>query len=192
MKKSFQSFSIIIVIIVCVSACQKNSSTESNEAKQSTYDFNNNVGWLHNNCLAIKNSNLKSGDEITVVLLGKKQSVLSTSIVSEATSSTKCPQLLGDRKSINVAERNAFYLIKPPTKQVDLGIALVGEIKGIKSVNDLVMADINNDGKPNYFTECSSSEGLHFSVWSEKPWKGKKLWSSYYYLAYDIEPNCPQ
>lgn len=103
-----------------------------------------------------------------------------------------CPQLNDDRKAINIAEGFSFYSVKPISQEIDLGIALVGGLSKYRETNSQIAADINNDGVSDYFTQCSSSEGIHFNVWSEKPWIGKLLWSSYYYLGYDIEPNCPK
>lgn len=182
---------IVMFLLLAVSACQKKSNAELDEVKNTTYDLNKNIGWIHNNCLAIKNNEIKSDDKISIVVLGKHQKVVISTIVKKYNSSIGCPQLLDDRKSINISEGNSFYLIKPLSKQIDLGIVLVGKVNNIKEGRELVTVDINRDGKPDYFTECASSEGIHFSVWSEKPWKGKKLWTSYYYLGYDIEPNCP-
>jgi hypothetical protein len=37
------------------------------------------------------------------------------------------------------------------------------------------------------FKECASSEGVHYTVW-----RGNQCsWHRYYYVAYDMEPNCP-
>jgi len=195
-KKYSFHFSIniltVLFIIFSVSACQKKSSIEPGNIKNSVDGLSKNIGWLHNNCLAIKNDDLKSGDNISIVLLGKKQKFSSSTIDKKIDSSIGCPQILDDRKAINTADGNSFYLIKPASNKIDLGIGLVGEVKGLNEINNMVTGDVNNDGKLDYFTECSSSEGIHFSVWSDMPWKGKKLWSSYYYLAYDLEPNCPK
>ncbi len=37
---------------------------------------------------------------------------------------------------------------------------------------------------------CTSSEGLHFTLWVGEPLKGTRLWHGYYYLGYDVEPSC--
>lgn len=33
-------------------------------------------------------------------------------------------------------------------------------------------------------------EGLHLTVWTGEPLKGKSRWHAYYYLGYDTEANC--
>jgi len=37
---------------------------------------------------------------------------------------------------------------------------------------------------------CSSQEGLHLTLWSGEPLKSVRLWHSYWYLGFDVEPNC--
>jgi hypothetical protein len=69
------------------------------------------------------------------------------------------------------------------------GIGVVTEQKIILS-GKLATADIDNDNKPEYFRECTSMEGLHLTVWSGKPLKGRIIWHSYYGLGYDTEPTC--
>ena len=51
--------------------------------------------------------------------------------------------------------------------------------------------DLNGDGVAETFTQCASSEGLWFRVWSGPAYKGTPLWSGYYYLADDTEVTCP-
>jgi hypothetical protein len=37
---------------------------------------------------------------------------------------------------------------------------------------------------------CSSHEGLHLTLWSGEPLKSVRLWHSYWYLGFDVEPDC--
>lgn len=52
-------------------------------------------------------------------------------------------------------------------------------------------ADLDGDGVPESFQSCASLEGLHPTVWSGEPLRGVERWSRYYYMGYDLEPNCP-
>ncbi|MCK4867017.1 MAG: hypothetical protein KAT39_03120, partial [Alphaproteobacteria bacterium] len=54
----------------------------------------------------------------------------------------------------------------------------------------MVSCDLETGGSPQSFRVCASREGLHFSVWSGKPLEGARRWHAYYYLGYDIEPDC--
>ena len=69
---------------------------------------------------------------------------------------------------------------------VDLGIGVLGETKVVQGGIDLT-----GDGRPETFTQCATSEGVSFRVWSGTPYQGLPLWSGYYYLGYDVEANCP-
>ncbi len=52
--------------------------------------------------------------------------------------------------------------------------------------------DLEGNGTPEYFRMCSSSEGLHLTIWSGEPLVGPRRWHFYYYLGYDVEPNCSE
>ncbi len=52
--------------------------------------------------------------------------------------------------------------------------------------------DLDGDGTPEYFRMCSSTEGLHLTIWSGEPLDGTQRWHFYYYLGYDVEPNCSE
>lgn len=39
---------------------------------------------------------------------------------------------------------------------------------------------------------CASSEGLHLTVWAERPLRSRRIWHAYYYLGYDVEPSCQE
>ena len=55
-----------------------------------------------------------------------------------------------------------------------------------------VQGDLDHDGTPEVFRLCTSSEGLHLTVWSGDPLKGIRRWHRYYYLGYDVEPTCEE
>jgi hypothetical protein len=50
--------------------------------------------------------------------------------------------------------------------------------------------DLDGDGKAESFRQCVSSEGVHLTVWSGEPLKGKRIFHAYVPLGYDTEPNC--
>jgi hypothetical protein len=53
-----------------------------------------------------------------------------------------------------------------------------------------VGADLNGDGHASTFRSCTSTEGVHLTVWAGKPLESRRLWHSYYYLGYDVDPTC--
>ena len=55
---------------------------------------------------------------------------------------------------------------------------------------DLLSADLDGDGQPEYCRWCRSTEGLNFTIWKGKPLTGKLRWHQHYYLDYDISASC--
>ena len=97
---------------------------------------------------------------------------------------------------MNAEDDKSFYLISKPKKiqaeaTVNFGIAVVFDARGsLLPVSEMI--DLNNDGLPDSFSYCATSEGISFDAWSAIPYKSKNLWSGYYYLGYDIQSNCPE
>ena len=52
--------------------------------------------------------------------------------------------------------------------------------------------DIDRDGTPESYRECTSAEGVHLTVWTGEPLRGTRIWHHYYYLGYDVEPTCTE
>lgn len=68
------------------------------------------------------------------------------------------------------------------------GIAGIADRCGAR--NSVVSCDLEPGGPPQFFRICASREGLHYSIWSGKPLDGARRWRAYYYLGYDVEPDC--
>lgn len=75
-----------------------------------------------------------------------------------------------------------------PAGAVELGITDAVDRCGAS--DSVVSCDLEPGGPPHFFRTCTSHEGLYFSVWSGKPLDGARRWRAYYYLGYDVEPNC--
>ena len=83
---------------------------------------------------------------------------------------------------------------------VDLGAgAVAGDFPAVGVLNFTgpfhrkgaeVSADVDHDGRPEYFRSCTSAEGVHFTAWKGAPLKGQLRWHQYFYLGYDTEPTC--
>lgn len=149
------------------------------------------IGWLHGSCLAIENDALAQGTRLDVVVLGEPQRVETARVVGPTTSFEQCHALIEGRRSVNVAAGYSFYALESSGDiELDMSIALVAGDVGIAVAEELARADVNEDGVDDYFTACSTSEGVRFSVKSGRPGDGEALWSGYYFLDYDLEPTC--
>ena len=54
----------------------------------------------------------------------------------------------------------------------------------------VITADLDADTHRDYFRSCTSSEGVHFTIWTDAPLTGTRRWHRYYYLGYDVDPTC--
>ena len=53
-----------------------------------------------------------------------------------------------------------------------------------------VTADLGGDARSVTFRSCTSREGVHLTAWAGKPLGGRRVWHDYYYLGYDVAPDC--
>ncbi|UCF40916.1 MAG: hypothetical protein JSW43_00805 [Gemmatimonadota bacterium] len=69
-----------------------------------------------------------------------------------------------------------FAVVTPPAGPVESG--------------PVTRLDVDGDGAIEEFRTCASSEGLHLTVWPGAEMTGTRLWHRYFYLGYDVEPDC--
>lgn len=70
------------------------------------------------------------------------------------------------------------------------GFGVINYKGRIRRTGNSVSADLDGDGRLEYFRSCTSTEGIHFTVWTGRPLEGKLRWHQYYYLGYDVTPTC--
>lgn len=162
-------FKTIVLLIPILTACASNSIAEDSVPTQAETEK---MGWLHGNCLAIKDSHIPTHSKLSIILLDEPQSVTKGEVLGPATSGEQCYPLLEDRRTINVDAGYSFYLVNTKA-QVNLAIGSVGKKIDTHRYN---------------YSYCTTSEGVQFST-SEG---GKTIWSGYYYLGYDSESTCPE
>lgn len=144
------------------------------------------VGWVNGSCLAIADANIPPDTTIAIVSLDEDaRPVVEARVAASTTSSELCAALLDDRRASNVNKGWTFYEVRS-SRKIDFGIGVTGNAPRVDG-----RLDLTGDGAAETFTQCSTSEGISFAVWSGKPFAGTPLWSGYYYLGYDVEPTCP-
>jgi len=52
--------------------------------------------------------------------------------------------------------------------------------------DSVVLGDLDGDSVPERFEECTSSEGVHYFLFTGDV----QRWHAYYYVPYDLESNC--
>jgi hypothetical protein len=136
-------------------------------------------------CLSIRNERLAPGGPIVLIVLAAHQRIVSAEVVGPAPDS--CAQA-------KATEDNASYYelqIREGTLMPMFpAIAVVYPVRPLKVVGDAVTGDLAGDGQRNYFRGCTSSEGMHLTIWAGKPLKSKRKWHGYYYLGYDVQATC--
>ncbi len=105
-----------------------------------------------------------------------------------------CARRFSEEGDKNPGE-NFYYSLTLTDKEIDeyqevFGFGVIEPAKLIKVQNNLASIDLNEDGKPEFFRQCGGYEGTHFTIWTGKPLKGKRIWHSFYYVDYDTVPTC--
>ena len=152
------------------------------------------IGWTHGACLAIANPSLVSGTPVVLVILGEPQVVRTAKVQQATKSATACPSLTEGRATANIKTGVSFYLLETQNVEpTEMGIGIVAPppIPEIASDSGLVRVDLNHDGHKQVFSSCMTTEGIRFSVWNDKAYRGQPVWSAYYYLGYESTPSCP-
>lgn len=145
------------------------------------------IGWVHGPCIALADANVAPGTGVVMVTLDEPQQAVRARIGRRAGPGDACPPLEEDRREVNVASGLSFHLIEPGAADALAIGVLVPERTQAASATP----DIDRDGVPDVFDHCATSEGIRFLVRSGASATGETLWDGYYYLGYDVEPDCP-
>ena len=185
-----RALALLVVVVSC--GCRGNESplpvppsgAVRSSAQLDAAPLEMRAGWIEGECLATANKSLPPGSPITVVSLEDDRPIVEGRVSGPTTSIKTCPALREDRRGPNESEWS-FYELELPVP-VELGVGVVGETRTATGGLDL-----DEDGTPERFTYCASSEGMWFHVWSGPEYQGMPLWSGYYYLGFDTEVTCP-
>ena len=159
--------------------------------RRGSSDFSRNLGVAtvspnREACLTIKNRDLKPGQSFTLVWIATNGAMQSP----EIRSATIRKSLPARCDPINSLPGDSAYSFDTGTLDTTkIYIAVVTKPIELRTVGAQVRGKIG--ASPEIaFRSCSSLEGVHFSAWSGGALKGKRVWHSYYYLGYDVEPTC--
>lgn len=157
-------FSTLLVTSLCLGAI----SASADAKKQNSSPLSYQVGWIQDNCLAIKHSTISLPEKITILLPNETLPITGT-IIDVATSGTRCVALLPNRAGVNKGNGYSFYVVNSD-RHIAGGIGIIGNV----------------DARALTTSHCSTSEGVRFFLARD----GKHIWSGYYYLGYDVHPTC--
>lgn len=153
------------------------------------YDYASSVGVAALSgtkvCLAINNPQLPPGSPVSLVVATIPQSVVQAEIVGSAAATCSTSQL--QDSGSNTYELRLRSGTLPEVMPV---IAVTNSSRPLQKTGRVVSGDLAGNGGREFFRLCNSTEGIHLTVWSGKPLTGKRKWHVYYYLGYDMQPNC--
>ena len=145
-------------------------------------------------CLRTKNGSLteKTPVSIVVSLDEPQQKVFMTTIEKKLNKSCFYPAFESDDENPGEDYFYSLNLNNSTDEEVFYysGIAVIEPVKPIQIQNKLASNDLDEDGKPEFFRFCTGYESLHFTIWTGKPLKGKRIWHSYSHVNYDTVPTC--
>lgn len=139
------------------------------------------IGRSNELCLQIEDASLHPGVKVDLVQMGVRQSFLRAEVVRRR--DAPCPGMVGG------SSYRLRLLDGQPRISAD-AIAIVGLDRPLEVHSGVVTGDLDGDDRKEFFRSCASNEGIHFTIWSGKPLKGKRQFHAYHYVGYDLEPNC--
>jgi hypothetical protein len=137
-------------------------------------------------CLTVKNRDLKTGQTFTLVWV-PVAGVMHSPEIRSAPIRRRLPSPCDPVNSS--AEDTAYTLDAGTLDTMKIYIAVIAKPIELRVVGVQVRGKIGAS-RDIVFRSCSSFEGLHFTAWTGGALKGKRIWHSYYYLGYDVEPTC--
>ena len=85
------------------------------------------------------------------------------------------------------------YVVDAPGDTIGrrgLPIIILGKLPKAEMRADTVALEVEPGQTAWRFRTCASEEGTHATAWAGVPLSARRRWHAYYYLGYDVEPNC--
>lgn len=85
-----------------------------------------------------------------------------------------------------------YYAIEPlraADTLPDLAVGIVGRAD-VERIDTMPTLRLGSPALTIRVRSCASSEGLHVTLWDGEPLHSRRLWHAYYYVGYDLTPNC--
>jgi len=133
--------------------------------------------------VAIAGPALTDGAALTVVTTEEPQQVWRAVVVKRVAASDAM-----DRHTVN----GPYYEVTSDSGSSalpDLAIAVLGRA-AVEQTGKTVRLRLGSPLVMIRARSCTSSEGLHLTLWNGQPLKATRLWHAYYYLGYDVTPTC--
>ncbi len=134
----------------------------------------------------IPNKNLKKDTKVVIITLSPQRLICCAEVVGISSSEDQAIQ----RVFFDNGKSVMYDLKLVSGHNFQLGFGIIDSTLEFTEKSGKVIGDLNKDGVPESFRDCTSMEGVHLTIWSGEPLKGTKLRHAYFYLGYDVEPSC--
>lgn len=171
-------------LVLLSAACQ---NTPVRQAFNYAADVGVAVDKVDHTCLYIANAGLSPGQRVQFVTASAPQTAGEMEIVARADDTCEDPNL--DKPGM---VRYSFKVIRGAFRRGAPAFAVANFSEPLKTTEGDIGADLDGDRRTEFFRVCTSSEGLHLTIWKGNPLEGQRKWHYYYYLGYDVTPNCTE
>ena len=156
-------------------------------------DFESRIGVVDVNengdiCFIIPNRALSNGTQLTLVVFSTPQSVIHARIKEKLGKSCSDNPDTGDASFYSLQVDASDRTFERQERQAAALAVVTAERVVVQHRKASV--DLDKDGRREFFRECTSHEGIHLTIWSGTPLRGKRRWHFYCYLGYDVVPSC--
>jgi hypothetical protein len=167
-------------LLLWLAACQK---PPVHPAFQYQRDLGVAVEKPGHTCLYIAHNELSPGQRLQFVNAAPPQTSGEMQIVAKADDA--CKDTSQEHPGvIRYSSRVTGGALASPS------IAVVNSSQPLTVADAGMAGDLEGDGHLEFFRACTSTEGVHLTVWKGQPLEGWRKWHYYYYLGYSVTPNC--
>ncbi|HEV7838557.1 MAG TPA: hypothetical protein VGO75_10865 [Gemmatimonadaceae bacterium] len=188
---SARRYSFSLACIVLVMGCR---GERGSFADDSPFDYNARMFVADEDssgtyvCFATRDTTLLPGTRVTIVFTGFPQH----SAVGRITTRGKLPCIPGPPMPPMDSIQYVAEMPRDTADRIGIPVVLLGRVREPVQRGDTVTIAMEPGQPPIRFRVCASTEGLHATAWAGAPLASPRLWHSYYYLGYDVDPTCDE
>ena len=178
-------------IVLCL-ACRGDSRVSGSFEKGDPFDYRAQMFVADEDssgtyvCFSAKDTTLLAGTRATIVFTGFPQH----SAVGRIRSRGKLPCIPGPPMPPMDSMQYVVDMPRDTSDRIGIPVVVLGPIAAPEQRGDTVTIAIEPEQPPIRFRTCASTEGLHATAWAGPPLASPRRWHAYYYLGYDVDPDC--
>jgi hypothetical protein len=134
-------------------------------------------------CVSLPSVRLQPGELLTLVRANQPQIAIAAAVARPVETCEELSRALIDGPYYEVTARSAVG------SDPGVWVVLRGRLE-TRSVRGSLRIRLNARYPRSRVQVCTSSEGLHLTMWTNTPLRSLRLWHQYFYLGYDVEPTC--